>query len=165
MRVANVLYSAKPSVPRRICMAHGRSGSGWVVRKRSAAASPMSELSASHLDSAALGAGIAEGVPRGQQARVLLVEFVLEPAEGSPALDGAPASRRPARSPVIAGRNLPCPGTRSATAADRCRPGPARPDRPASAGRCRCRPSRTRSGRSAGRSATGARSRSGRPAR
>lgn len=35
------------------------------------------------LDGAPVGAGIAERVPRGQQVRVLLVQFVFEPAEGA----------------------------------------------------------------------------------
>jgi hypothetical protein len=38
----------KAECSRRIREAHGRSGSGWPARKRSAAASSMSELSASH---------------------------------------------------------------------------------------------------------------------
>ena len=40
------------------------------------------------LDGTARGAGVAEGVPRWQQVRELLVEFVFETAESSPALDG-----------------------------------------------------------------------------
>jgi hypothetical protein len=40
------------------------------------------------LDGTAPGADIAERVPRRQQVRILLVEFVFEPAEGSLALDG-----------------------------------------------------------------------------
>src|ERR1039457_4879707 len=39
------------------------------------------------LDSSAAGTGVAEGIPRGQQVRVLLVQFVFEPAEGALALD------------------------------------------------------------------------------
>ena len=39
------------------------------------------------LDSAALGTYVAERVPRRQQLRVLVVEFILEPTERSPALD------------------------------------------------------------------------------
>src|SRR4051812_19894999 len=47
------------------------------------------------LDGAPPGTGIAKGVPRRQQVRVLLVELVLEPAKGPLALDGPdqPASR------------------------------------------------------------------------
>ena len=48
------------------------------------------------------GPGVPELIPRWQQVRVLLAEFILEPAEGSFALDSpARASLRPARSPVI----------------------------------------------------------------
>src|ERR1022692_43945 len=39
------------------------------------------------LDSSAAGTGVAEGIPRGQEVRVLLVQFVFEPAEGALALD------------------------------------------------------------------------------
>jgi hypothetical protein len=40
------------------------------------------------LDGTPPGTGIAKGVPRRQQVRVLLVELVLEPAKGPLALDG-----------------------------------------------------------------------------
>ena len=40
------------------------------------------------LDGPALGAGVAECVPRWQQVRILLVELVFEAAEGAFALDG-----------------------------------------------------------------------------
>ena len=53
-------------------------------------------------DGAARGPGVAEGVPRWQQVRILLVEFVLEAAERSFALDG---SCQPAPSAFIG--NLP----------------------------------------------------------
>src|ERR1035441_1269888 len=49
------------------------------------------------LDSSAAGTGVAEGIPRGQQVRVLLVQFVFEPAEGALALD-SPRQPPPARS-------------------------------------------------------------------
>ena len=52
------------------------------------------------LDGTALGANIAERVPRRQQIRILLVELVPEPAEGAFAwMDRA--SLRPARSSVM----------------------------------------------------------------
>jgi len=51
-------------------------------------------LSVSHC-TAPRGAGIAEGLTGRQQVRVLLVELIFEPAEGSFALDG-PRQLRPA---------------------------------------------------------------------
>ena len=68
------------------------------------------------LDRPALGAGIAERVPRWQQIRILLVEFVLEAAEGAFALDGPGPGRRrrcPRRSRRVgsaAGTAWPRPG-------------------------------------------------------
>lgn len=52
------------------------------------------------VDRAALGAGLAEGVPRGQQVRILLVQHVFETTKGALALNG---SRQPASGSVIAG--------------------------------------------------------------
>ena len=43
----------------------------------------------SHSPRAAAGTGIAEGVPRRQQLRGLLLQLAFEPAEGALALDGA----------------------------------------------------------------------------
>jgi hypothetical protein len=51
------------------------------------------------LDRSALGSGVAEGVPDRQQMRVLLVQFVLEPAKRSSTLDGP---GQPAAGPVVA---------------------------------------------------------------
>jgi hypothetical protein len=53
------------------------------------------------LDGAVQDAGITEGVPRGLQLRMSLVEHILEPAECTPPWM-ARASRRPVRSSVIA---------------------------------------------------------------
>jgi len=52
------------------------------------------------LDGAALGADIAERVPRWQQVRILIVELVLEAAKGAFALDD-PCRLRPACSSVM----------------------------------------------------------------
>src|SRR4051794_9077052 len=78
------------------------------------------------LDGAPPGTGIAKGVPRRQQVRVLLVELVLEPAKGPPCPGWpGPACVPPVhRSPPR--RSPPCPGTRPRTAGDRCRSGPGR---------------------------------------
>src|SRR6266496_670659 len=61
----------------------------WVAGQEPAACLIVDErVVGEPLDGAAPGAGIAEGVPRRQQVRMLLVELVFEPAEGSLALDG-----------------------------------------------------------------------------
>ena len=44
-------------------------------------------------DRATMGTGVAEGVQRGQQLRVFLMQPGLEPAEGALALDGPRQSR------------------------------------------------------------------------
>ena len=49
-------------------------------------AHPASDIRAA-LDRAAVGTSVAEGMPRRQQLRVLLMQRGLEPAEGAPALD------------------------------------------------------------------------------
>jgi hypothetical protein len=73
--------------------ARGKAGSGCVARKRPAASLLMSEFSASHCTARRRARVSRKGVPHWQQARILLVEFAFDAAEGTPAPDrpGQPA--------------------------------------------------------------------------
>ena len=82
--------AADPSYTFRAASAPHRRGhrrirpSAWcLARKVSAESSSMSELAASHCTARAPGPGVPERAPGRQQGRVLPVEFVFEPAEGS----------------------------------------------------------------------------------
>src|SRR5918995_5910121 len=66
---------------------HDRAGSGCSARYWAAASSAINELSASH-STARQRAGVLEGVSGWQQMRILLVQLVIEPAEGALALEG-----------------------------------------------------------------------------
>jgi hypothetical protein len=101
-----------------------RQGSGhggiWVPVKEAILGVIINERVISEpLHGTAPGTGVPEAVPHWQQVRILLVELVFEPAEGSPALDSAcqPAPRRVHR--LFRRRSRPCPDTTPRTAADR----------------------------------------------
>src|SRR5262245_65413530 len=65
-------------------------GGSWVSVKKAIRRVVINERVISEpLHGPAPGTGVPEGVPRWQQIRILLVELVLEPAEGSLALDSA----------------------------------------------------------------------------
>ena len=65
------------------------------------------------LDGTARGASIAERVPRWQQFRVLLMQFVLEPAEGARTMAGAgiPGCPRQVLAAAVTARRNACPAS------------------------------------------------------
>jgi hypothetical protein len=118
-----------------VASGQGRSGSGGPARKRVDAPSSMSELPLSHSTAR-------------RCARISRKAYQVGSRYGYTSCNSS-LNRRKAPLPRIA----------------RASRRPARSFRPRPARRCRCQRSRTRSRRFAGRSATGARSRPGRPAR